>query len=248
MEYPHCAICLKTIESDGIVLASKGIDGVNRASKARGDTFSVVQGDSVHKECRQTIPAQITLTNMYVRVKRQNTPEEIFVRAENCRLTLKKTAYFVERRLTKNKNEKGQGLCVDECGPEGTSVLRRCARGFKASMTSLLLFLTIHVAQVFVAQNCKTNMNIPHSFISDQPEKKMKTGRPVDQNLNQAFLKLVQYVEENDDKQVTVSDLTEKKNARVFGRVGCRNGIQHPSYERMINGAFWREHNNYKQT
>ena len=106
MEYPHCAICLKTIESDGIVLASKGIDGVNRASKARGDTFSVVQGDSVHKECRQTIPAQITLTNMYVRVKRQNTPEEIFVRAENCRLTLKKTAYFVERRLTKNKNEK----------------------------------------------------------------------------------------------------------------------------------------------
>ena len=91
-------------------------------------------------------------------------------------------------------------------------------------------------------------MNIPHSFISDQPEKKMKTGRPVDQNLNQAFLKLVQYVEENDDKQVTVSDLTEKKNARVFGRVGCRNGIQHPSYERMINGAFWREHNNYKQT
>ena len=53
MEYPHCAICLKTIESDGVVLTSKGIDGINRASKARGNTVSVVQGDSVHKECRQ---------------------------------------------------------------------------------------------------------------------------------------------------------------------------------------------------
>ena len=44
----------------------------------------------------------------------------------------------------------------------------------------------------------------------------MKTGRPVDQNLNQAFLKLVQYVEENDDEQVTVSDLTEKKKMQGF--------------------------------
>ena len=38
----------------------------------------------------------------------------------------------------------------------------------------------------------------------------MKAGRTVDQNLNQAFLKVVQYVEENDDEQVTFSDLTEK--------------------------------------
>ena len=49
---------------------------------------------------------------MYVRVKWRDTPEELFVRAENCRLTLKQTAYFSEQRLTKNKSEKGQGLCA----------------------------------------------------------------------------------------------------------------------------------------
>lgn len=112
MEYPHCAICLNTIESDGVVLTSKGIDGVNRASKARGTLLALSKAIVYIKNVGRTTPAQVTLPNMYVRVKRRNTPEEIFVRAENCRLTLKKTAYFVERRLTKNKNEKGQGLCA----------------------------------------------------------------------------------------------------------------------------------------
>ena len=100
------------------------------------------------KNVGRATPAQVTLSNMYVRVKWRDMPEELFVRAENCRLTLKKTAYFSEQRLTKNKSEKGQGLCAQLC--EGTSGLRWYARGFKASTIFLLLmlFITIHVAQI----------------------------------------------------------------------------------------------------
>lgn len=62
---------------------------------------------------------------------------------------------------------------------------------------------------------CSTNFrkkqSMPSRFTSDQPQiKKRKSGRPVDPHVNGTFLKVVQYLEENDDEQVTVSDLTDK--------------------------------------
>ena len=112
MEYPHCAVCLETIESDGVVLTSKGIDGVNRASKARGDTVSVVQGDSVHKECRQncTRPSNIA---KYARQSEEAEPARRNLRPRRkLPFDFKKDCLFCETEIDKKKNEKGQGLCV----------------------------------------------------------------------------------------------------------------------------------------
>ena len=257
MEYPHCAICLKTIESDGVVLTSKGIDGVNRASKARGDTVSVVQGDSVHKECRQnyTRPSNIA---KYVRRSEE---------AEHARRNLrprrklpfdfKKDCLFCGTEIDKERERKrARVVCTVRTMDMQQTILNECeARGDEWAETVRARIQSVHdlpAADAIYHHSCSTNfrtkMNIPGSFISDQPEKKkMKTGRPVDQNLNQAFLKVVQYVEENDDEQVTISDLTEKMQG-FLEESGRRNGVQHPSYERTINGAFRRERNNYKQT
>ena len=58
----YCAICKELIETDGVTLTSKGLVGMSRASKKRArDTINVIQGDSVHIECRKryTNPAQI---------------------------------------------------------------------------------------------------------------------------------------------------------------------------------------------
>ena len=46
------AICKGTVTSDGVLLKSKGIDGINSASRERGDTLVVAPGDTVHKDCQ----------------------------------------------------------------------------------------------------------------------------------------------------------------------------------------------------
>ena len=51
--------------------------------------------------------------------------------------------------------------------------------------------------------NFRKNVSIPGTFSSDQPEKKKE-------NANEPFLRIAQYIEENDDQQVTVADLTFK--------------------------------------
>jgi len=57
----------------------------------------------------------------------------------------------------------------------------------------------------------RTKKQMSRQFFSDQPEsKKRKIGRPQDQKTNDAFLKVVRYLQENDDEQMTVSDLVEK--------------------------------------
>ena len=202
MEYPHCAICLKTIESDGVVLTSKGIDGVNRASKARGETVSVAQGDSVHKECRQnyTRPSNIA---KYVRQSEEAGQARRNIRPRRkLPLDFKKDCLLCGTEIDKEQERKrARVVCTVRTMDMQQTILNECeTRGDEWAEMVRARIQSVHdlpAADAVYHHSCSTNfrtkMNIPGSFISDQPEKKkMKTG------------------EENDGEQVTVSDLTEK--------------------------------------
>ena len=57
----------------------------------------------------------------------------------------------------------------------------------------------------------RTKMQMPRHFFSDQPDsKKRKIGPPEDHETNNTFLKVVRYLQENEDEQTTVSDSVEK--------------------------------------
>ncbi len=46
-------------------------------------------------------------------------------------------------------------------------------------------------------------------YVSQPETKKIKTGRPEDEEKREAFVKVVDFLRENDDEQITVSDLME---------------------------------------
>ena len=50
----ECVICKKPIWNiaAGVVLRQKGANGINNASKERGNVINVTAGQSVHKDCR----------------------------------------------------------------------------------------------------------------------------------------------------------------------------------------------------
>ena len=60
--------------------------------------------------------------------------------------------------------------------------------------------------------NFRTGKQIPRQMQSEPNVKnqRLSVGRPENVNQIQAFLKVVEYLEYNDDKQITVSDLVAK--------------------------------------
>ena len=49
MDVVCCAIC--KVLDNGVLLKQRGVDGLNEASKERGDTVDVILGDTVHENC-----------------------------------------------------------------------------------------------------------------------------------------------------------------------------------------------------
>ena len=61
--------------------------------------------------------------------------------------------------------------------------------------------------------NFRTGRQIPAMFLRDEPPtKKKRVGRPQDVDQTEAFLKVAQFLQENDDEQITVNDLIEVMN------------------------------------
>ena len=59
--------------------------------------------------------------------------------------------------------------------------------------------------------NFRTNRDIPETFQRENHQSaKRKRGRPTDSEKEEAFLRVVRYLEENDDEQITIGELVSK--------------------------------------
>ena len=71
----------------------------------------------------------------------------------------------------------------------------------------------LHAADTIYHQICSTNFRTGRDIpMVHQPnrESKKKCGRPLDTNKEEAFLKVIQYLEKNDGGQIAVTDLVKK--------------------------------------
>ena len=84
--------------------------------------------------------------------------------------------------------------------------------------------------------NFRTGKGIPKKYKSDNAKeaKKAKQGRPLDAAKNPAFIKVIQYLEENDDEQTTVADLTkvmgeylEGTGQEPYGAMHMKDKLKH---------------------
>ena len=62
IESQNCVFCEKSLEEGSTVkLYQKGCDTINKASKKRGGSIEVKEGDIVHKECRRTYTKEYSM-------------------------------------------------------------------------------------------------------------------------------------------------------------------------------------------
>ena len=94
---PHFVICNHPIDAGGVTLSIKGLEGINRASKERGVSLKVVQGDFVHKECRQRYTHPTYIAKSLRREEGESSKKTLPSHGEST-FNFKKTASFAGQR------------------------------------------------------------------------------------------------------------------------------------------------------
>ena len=214
-----CCLCDEWItgERKSVVLTSKGSEGVNRASIQRKKDLTTVPGDTVHVDCRR----DYCKTTSIARDKNSQEPlqekqhhlrsHRIFEFCNHC-LFCGQLAKYEERKKrgfevypvrTKDFEDSLIEVCNLRKDEWAETVLGRVA-----SVNDL------HAADAVYHQQCSSNFRtgkqLPKS--SDIPKehsssKYVKVGRPNSSERNEAFLKVVNYLEENSDEPISVKDL-----------------------------------------
>ena len=78
------------------------------------------------------------------------------------------------------------------------------------------------------SNNFQTNKQIPAAYQTETScVKKLKLGRPELQERTDAFLEVVSYLEENDDEQITISDLIRRMVDNLIESDYSAYGPQH---------------------
>ena len=218
-----CVICRENI-NDGqekVTLTQKGYDGIHGASVSRGETLNVAPGQFVHKDCRRTYCNK----NVIARDTRKkesttdtiNTPRSLRSHAEkfdfqeHCLFCGHSTKVYGQKRgydvwpvRTHNVHREILGICEIR-GDEWAHTVRGRME---------YVAHDLHAADAMYHQTCNVNFrtgkHIPKAFNQQCSNSKQRRGRPTDDLLQKTFLDIVSYLEENDNEQITISDLVNK--------------------------------------
>ena len=218
----ECVICKKPIWNiaAGVVLRQKGANGINNASKERGNVINVTAGQSVHKDCRanftkpQNIAAAARETSQARGKRLLRSEAQKFNFKEHCLFCGEGDRYQGKKKdfsLVPVRTFEFQNTVSEICNERNDEWARKVAERIESAFD-------LHAADALYHQKCSVNFRtrkwIPLVLTSNQegaaPQKKTKRGRPLEEMQNYAFERAMEFFEQNDEEQLTVKDLVEK--------------------------------------
>ncbi|CAG2201846.1 unnamed protein product [Mytilus edulis] len=193
-----CIICLKDDDTSSLVkLREKGSQGINKASREREGQILASAGQFVHQECRKsyTNPTEITKTKRQQNILQEsNIPtlrsKSNFSHKDHCLF------YDFQKRIEQVCNDRDDEWAVE-------------VRGRLECVGDL------HAADALYHQTCsvnfRTSKKIPKAFSPDSKGKENNyQGRPA--AYGEQFLKIVDYLKQHEDEQITIAELVNKMN------------------------------------
>lgn len=220
-----CPICKCTLESSGDVveIRQKGADGINDASIQRGDNIVVTAGCHVHSDCRKNY---VNRTEINRHVKRKQGTDTSTGCAETCARSTRSSAGPFDSRSDcflcgTPVNEDSADYSYVKTDNFTRSILQCCddrSDDWSLTVKSRIEFFAgdLHAADCVYHHTCSSHFRcgrgIPLQFQKDPETKRRKSGKPLDEEREQAFTKMCLYLEANDDEQLTISDLVCKMN------------------------------------
>lgn len=225
-----CIICKKDNDSGGlVVLQEKGAIGINNASKLRGECVTACVGDKVHASCRK----RFTDKKDIERSKNVSVESEPSTSKRKCRSSdgtfNSKTDCFLCGQLMDVSNKRyprSEFITVrtDTFPKTMQDICEKRNDSWALDVKGRLEYFQsdLHAADCVYHHSCSTNFRIgkgiPYQYRrKDDSHKKLKAGRPENELVTEAFFRVCSYLEENEDEQLTVSDLTSKMESFLEG-------------------------------
>ena len=223
----NCCICGETL-SDGrptAVLTQKGSDSINRVSGTCDDNkIQSRAGQSVHLKCRRDLcrPPKKSTSKVI------EEESAIGRRSVNPRFSAKEHCFFCGQPAKNNGRKRGYDVIPVRTKDFQDSIAEIC-RQREDEWSEIVLgrleyAQDLHAADAVYHQACSVNFRtgkkIPRQHCSDdstEGSKRPRKGRPVDSAKAMAFLKVAQFLEQNDEEQITISDLVNKMEDYLEG-------------------------------
>lgn len=215
-----CVICGQPIEqSPSVTLTEKGCVGINKASEARKDKICCVAGQQAHQECRRKYchPRNISrATKAEDSCSTSATESHALRSSEKSQFQFSSDCFFCAQPAINRRKRKSKDVVAVRTIELKDSILAICHQhgdSWAAAVQARIMSVhDLHAADAvyhhLCSNNFRTNKQIPAAFQNETSfAKKLKLGRPQLQERADAFLEAVRYLEENDDKQITVPDL-----------------------------------------
>ncbi|MCG8047095.1 MAG: hypothetical protein N0E48_15925, partial [Candidatus Thiodiazotropha endolucinida] len=188
-------------------------------SRTRGDSLVVVPGQTVHMECRRAYCNK----NVIARDKRKQLASSApstspTLRSKSEKFSFQNDCLFCGQSVKTYGQKRGYDVWPVRTKDAQNEILTICKnRGDEWSdiIRGRLQYVAgdLHAADAVYHQTCNVNFRtgkqIPKSFFRGTNSKQQR-GRPVDDELKMAFLDVVTYLEENDNEQITITDLVNK--------------------------------------
>ena len=221
----NCIICKEEIveESGKVVLGEKGADSVNEASRSRKrEDVTAVIGDPVHKSCRSSFTNKKSIEQYLSSLSQVKQSQ----RRESSRLSgnfnFKSDCLFCSTPVTFDRTKKKEDSFKVRTRDFENTLREVCGKrndDWSGAVMTRILAATadLHAADVVYHKSCYSNFlterNIPNKYSRIPLQSgKRKSGRPQNLNQNEAFEKVVEFFQANDDEQLTLNDLVSMMN------------------------------------
>ena len=214
-----CPICKGQFEDGDNVtqIRQKGADGINVASSQRGDTISVTTGSKVHENCRKIYTNRIDI-DLSLKRKQGGEPSittDRITRISDGSFNSKTDCFFCGTSV-----QEGSAVYSYVKTDNFTKTILQCCDNrcddWSLKVKGRIEFYSgdLHAADCVYHQSCSSHFrcgrDVPLHFQSSHESKRRKSGRPKDEEQEQAFSKMCAYLDANDEEQLTVSDLMFK--------------------------------------
>lgn len=214
-----CVLCKQPAGTGASKLYEKGSSTINQISISRGDSIVTIPGQLVHADCRLNY-CYPTKTHSSGGTKESTAT----LRSADRQFSFDSDCLYCGNTIT----EYQESFSVTTMEYQNT-LLKQCdARQDDWSMKVRMRIMSIHdlpAADAIYHQVCSVNFrtgkSVPQTFSEEtlckkqkftgRPRKsKISSGRPMDNEQHDAFLKVAEFVRENDDEQTTIDDLVNK--------------------------------------
>ncbi|KAI3379074.1 hypothetical protein SNEBB_002215 [Seison nebaliae] len=220
-----CPLCQGKLDcEETVVVREKGAEGINRASIERGVDIKVEAGTSVHKTCRA-----IHINSTSIALSKKGHTDSAQSVKRSARVSLGPAydstthCFFCETEV-KKLDPKRSISYGDSYGFVKTddfvhTILVHCktrADEWAIAVEGRIAYFRgdLHASDCVYHKSCNVNfrtmLDIPKKFRPVDSTKRRKLGRPRDSDQVEAFEQVCAFLEENDEEQLTISDLAAK--------------------------------------